>query len=248
MNESGNDSMAQNGQGAGADADVVTLERVGDVRLVTLNRPDKRNAANFALQKRLLEVMEAIAADAEARAVVLTGAGPVFCAGGDRDDLQAAAEGRLVNMDEFGAIQHRTAELMLDSPLPMIAAVNGPAAGHGAVLAALCDLVIASENAAFWDPHVHYGLRPCVGLQLIWPMLTSTAVCKELLMTGRRVEAAEAVKLGLASRLCPAGDELSVALEMAKGMAGMPPLGLAQAKRSFNLRLAERYHELVGIS
>src|SRR5262249_36331327 len=151
----------------------------------------KRNAASFALQKRLLEVIETIAADPDARAVVLTGAGQAFCAGGDRDDLQAAAAGRLAHADEVAATQHRTGELVLDSPIPMIAAVNGAAAGHGAVLVALCDLVVLGENAALWDPHVQYGMRPCVGLQLIWPLLTSAAITKELLMTCQRVGAEE---------------------------------------------------------
>ena len=213
---------------------LVLLLRTGSVRTLMLNRSEKRNAAGFAMQRRILEVMNEVAADSEAKVLVLAGAGPSFCAGGDRADLAAAGEGKLDNQAEFAAMQQEMMRTMLSMEIPAIAAVNGAASGFGAALVALCDIAILAEDAALWDPHVLFGVQPSLMLQLIWPRLTSLAVARDLLMTGRKIAAAEAVQLGLASRICPVGMARTEAMALAETFAAMPITGVSGAKQRFN--------------
>jgi enoyl-CoA hydratase len=118
--------------------------------------------------------------------------------------------------------------------------VQGAAVGFGAELLALCDIVVMAEGAFLSDPHVTYGLPPSPACQLVWPYLTSVAVAKELLMSGRRVEAGEALRLGLVNRITARGEELNVALRIAEELAGLPVSGLVAVKRAFNRPLVEQ--------
>jgi enoyl-CoA hydratase len=214
--------------------DTVLLEQVGAVRVLTLNRPHKRNAASFALQQRLLELIVAVDADEAARALVLTGAGESFCAGGDVADLRAAAEGRLANFETFGRLQQDIFDRMLGLRIPAVAAVTGAAAGFGAGLVALCDLVVASDRAVMWDPHTRHGLPATTVLQAVWPRRAAGGVVREILLTGRKVAAEEALRLGLVNRVCRPGEELDLALEWAGSFAEAPPAGFAATKRGLN--------------
>jgi enoyl-CoA hydratase len=224
---------------------MILLERRGKVRLVTINRPEKRNSVNLAAQRRLLEVLEEVAADDDVRALVLTGAGSAFCAGGDRGDLMASAEGRLPDPGEFARISDGIVNHLLGFNFPTIAALNGAAAGFGASLVAMCDVVIASEQAAMWDPHVHFGVPSSVILVAIWSRLTSRAVAKELLLTGRKVQAPEALELGLVNRVCPAGEELAAAMKLAESFVAMPAAGVNRTKQTFNRALIDEVNELM---
>jgi enoyl-CoA hydratase len=159
------------------------------VRVLTLNRPDKLNAADLELQHQLLERWQELERrDGGTRAVVLAGAGRAFCAGGDRALLQQIGSNSQVRA-ELGRIHRALLRGMLALPLPIVAAVQGPAVGFGAELAALCDVVVMGRDAYLCDPHVQQGLPPSPGCQLVWPHLTSRAVAKELLLTGRRIGA-----------------------------------------------------------
>jgi enoyl-CoA hydratase len=225
----------------------VLAEQRGPVRILTLNRPDTLNAADLALQRRLLERWQELRRDDGTRSVVLAGAGRAFCAGGDvallrqidtNSDLRA----------ELGRLHREILRLMLTLPLPIVAAVHGPAIGFGAELAALCDFVVMGRDAYLSDPHVQHGLAPSPGCQLVWPYLTSRAVARELLLTGRRVHAEDALRLGLVNRLTASGDELAEALALAGELAALPVLGVVAAKSAFNepiLDEAERLKELV---
>ena len=214
--------------------DIVRLDAVGAVRVLTFNRPEKRNAAGFALQDRFLGRLREVRTDPDARALVITGAGPSFCAGGDRSDLTASAEGRLANADAFIQIQRETYRLLLELPIPVIAAVSGAAAGVGACYVAVCDQVVLAEDAALWDPHTQYGVPACVPLQVIWPRLMPPMIARELLLTGRKIAAREALAFGLANRVCPIGEALPAALEMANNFSRMPREGLAVTKQLMN--------------
>jgi enoyl-CoA hydratase len=217
----------------------VLAETSGAVRVVTLNRPRKLNAVDLEMQQRLLERLQAVETDSRVRAVVITGAGRAFSSGGDRTLLAELAAGDLSDRDELGRVQLDTIRCVLSLPVPVIAAVNGPAVGVAAGLVAVCDVVIMGEDAFLCDPHVTFGLGTTFACQLVWPHLTSGVVAKEILMSGRRVPAGEAVKLGLANRVCPTGSELATALEMAETFVALPPTGVAATKQALNRRLLE---------
>jgi enoyl-CoA hydratase len=216
----------------------ILSEQRGPVRLLTLNRPDKLNAADLELQRRLLERWQELERGGETRAVVLAGAGRGFCAGGDVALLEQVGSNRELRA-ELGRIHRELLRAMLALPLPVVAAVQGPAVGFGAELAALCDVVVMGRDAYLCDPHVRHGLPPSPGCQLVWPHLTSRAVAKELLLTGRRIGAEEAVQLGLVNRLAEPGQELAVALEIAQALAALPASGVAAAKEAFNRPVLE---------
>ena len=209
---------------------VLTVRAEGDdVRVVTLNRPERLNSVSAELHQRLSEVWQEIAADPEARAVVLTGAGRAFSAGGDLDHLRnhhddPALRRRSIHFDR--TIQTE----MLHFPLPVIAAVNGPAVGLGCSLALGCDLVLIADDAYLADPHISVGLVAGDGGVTLWPLLTSLLRAKEYLFTGDRIPAATAVELGLANRVVPAGDLLGEALALAHRLAAQPAEALRQTK------------------
>jgi enoyl-CoA hydratase len=233
--------------GSSARAEGIRSEQRGAVRVLTLDRSDKLNAANLEMQQSLRARVEELASDDTVRAAVLTGAGQAFCAGGDLDMLLRANDDAELRA-ELSRNHRSLLRALLTLPIPVVAAVNGPAVGFGAELAALCDMVVMGRDAYLCDPHVHLGLPPSPGCQLVWPHLASRAVAKELLLTGRRVDAHEALRLGLVNRVVESGTELAAALEIADELAGMPATGIVAAKASFNAPLLEeatRLQELI---
>lgn len=219
---------------------VVLSETIGTVRVLILNRPEKLNAANLEMQRGLLNALKAASEEPELRALVLTGAGRAFSAGGDRSILQEIAAGESPSREELGRITVETMETMLRLEIPAIAAVNGLAIGYAAGLVSLCDIAVMGEGAFLSDPHTRYGIAAGPATQLIWPRLCSEAVARELLMSGRRVMAEEAARIGLCNRVCPDGDELKTALEIADEMAALPREGIAATKRAMNETLIEQ--------
>lgn len=220
--------------------DRVLADSRGAVRILTLNRPEKLNAADPELQRRLLERVEEVATDPEVGALILTGSGRGFCSGGDFSVLERLAEGAPELQKELGEINRGLLYGLLGLEIPVIAAVNGPAVGFGAAMVALCDIVVMADGAYLCEPHVRYGLAASPAIQLIWPCLTSRALAKELLMTGRRVTASEAVRLGLANHAVPQGEELSASLAIAEELMALPHAGVAAVKRAFNEPLIEQ--------
>ena len=212
------------------------VESQGAVRIVTLNRPDALNATNPALHRELALVWGDLADDPEVAAIVLTGAGKAFCAGGDLDLLDRMvgdAELRAEVMDEAAAI----VRAMTSVRVPIVAAVNGPAVGLGCSLAAMSDLVLVEEQAYFADPHVALGLVAADGGALTWPLLTSTLRAKEYILLGERLPASEAVAIGVANRVVPTGTARSSALELAQRLAALPPQAVRESKALLNSAL-----------
>lgn len=222
----------------------VLVDTPGAIRVLTLNRPDKLNAADLDMQRTLLRELEAVAADKDLRALVITGAGRAFSAGGDRAILQAIVAGTETEREELGHLQFGTMRVMLELDMPVIAAVGGPAVGWGAGIAALCDMVIMGEGAFLSDPHVHHGIAAGPATQLLWPRRCPEAVARELLMTGRRVGAEEALRIGLCNRICPDGEERSVALQLAETLAALPRSGIADTKRALNAPLLAEFAQM----
>ncbi|MFF0085875.1 enoyl-CoA hydratase/isomerase family protein [Streptomyces canus] len=213
----------------GEESPVLTLSADGDVRIVTLNRPDHLNGVSEELHRRLAEIWDELAADAEARAVVLTGAGRAFSAGGDfghllRHHSDPALRERSIRLDR--AIQ----TAMIRFPLPLVAAVNGPAVGLGCSLALGCDLVLMADDAYLADPHVSVGLVAGDGGVTLWPLLTSLLRAKEYLFTGDRIPAEKAVEIGLANRVVPAAELSGQALALAHRLAAQPAEALRATK------------------
>jgi enoyl-CoA hydratase len=219
--------------GVGAD-DAVLVAVDGPVRIVTLNRPATLNAADAELHGAIAEVWGALARDPDARAVVLTGAGSAFCAGGDFGLLQAMTDDPAVRAEiiDEGTTLVRS---MLEVPCPIIGAVNGPAVGLGCSLVSLCDLVLIAEDAHLADPHVALGLVAADGGAIAWPFLTGLLRAKEHLLLGTRISAAEAVAAGLATRVSP--DPLGEGVELAHRIAALPPQAVVETKRILNANL-----------
>jgi len=209
------------------------------VRVLTLNRPRTLNSQTQELQERMVERLREVAADPEARALVLTGAGRAFSSGGDRSLLEALLAGRLTELEALSRANWDTIEIMLGLTIPTIAAVHGPAVGHAIGYVALCDMVVMSEDAFLQDPHPLYGMEAVNAAALVWPRLASMNQVRWILMSGARVDAHEAYRLGLANRVVPAGQDVATALEMAQQLAALPPQAAAATKRALNHSLIE---------
>lgn len=216
----------------------LTVECDGPIRLVTINRPTDFNAVNKPLHWALAHVWRQLAADRDAAVVILTGAGKAFSAGGDLDWITSFLEDK-VGRDESIREGAEIIDEMLRCPLPVIAAVNGPAVGLGCSIAVLCDVVLISERAYFADPHVAVGLVAGDGGAAFWPLLTPILRSREFLYTGDRITAATAVELGLASRSTTPEELMSEARRLAERLAAQPREALQGTKRIVNMYLSQ---------
>ena len=214
----------------------IIVEADGPVRLVTLNRPDERNPASTEMLFALTRLTEALASDAEARAVVLTGKGKAFSAGGDFQHLLRSAEQPELSRATLDN-QRIFLSAIVDLPLPVIAAVNGPAVGFGATLAALCDIVLIAEDAFLAEPHVNVGLILGDGISVTWPFYMSLLKAKEYIFTGDRIPAAEAVACGLANRVVAKDALMPEAIALAHRLAAQPRSAIQGSKQMLNLYL-----------
>jgi enoyl-CoA hydratase/carnithine racemase len=214
----------------------LVVTAAGSVRLVELDRPEELNSTSEDLHAALAMVWGLIEADTEARAVVLTGRGRAFSAGGNFEVMtrvQQDTEFRERNVTEA----RRIITGMVRCPVPIVAAVNGPAVGLGSTLALLSDLVVMAEEAYLADPHVRVGLVAGDGGALALPLLVGMSKAKELLFLGDRVSAEEAVRLGIANRVAPKDKVVAEAMELAGRLAELPAQALRDTKRLVNLHL-----------
>ncbi len=216
--------------------DELQVEDDGPVRIVRMNRPEQLNATNHGLHRGLAELFPQIDADADARAVVLTGNGRAFSAGGDFTYLdELAGDGALRR--ETLAHGRQIVTGMVACRVPIVAAVNGPAVGLGCSLVALSDIVFMAESAHLADPHVMIGLVAADGGPVTWPLLTSLQLAKEYALTGDRIPAERAAQIGLANHVCPDGTVLDEALACAQRIAALPRRAVEDTKRILNLHL-----------
>ncbi len=225
--------MSADGVTTRGPGDELIVEVRGPVRLVTLNRPEALNAANAELHGEIAKIWRELDADEGARAIVLTGSGGAFSAGGDLHLLQRMVDDESVR-DFIMTEALEIVRAMTAVRVPIISAVNGPAVGLGCSLASMSDLVVIEEHAYFADPHVALGLVAADGGALTWPLLTGLLRAKEYILLGDRLPSAEAVQLGLANRVVPTGTSVEVALELAERMAALPPQALRETKRILN--------------
>ncbi|MFJ7215424.1 crotonase/enoyl-CoA hydratase family protein [Amycolatopsis sp. NPDC098790] len=202
----------------------VRTERVGSTLLITIDRPQARNAVNAAVATQLAAALDELEADPALRAGVLTGADNTFSAG---MDLKAALKGESPSVPGRGFGGLTEAELAK----PLIAAVEGFAMGGGFELALGCDLIVAAEDAKFGLPEVKRGLIAAGGGVLRLPKRIPHHLAMEFLLTGEPVTGRRAGELGLVNRVTPAGDAAAVALQLAEKLAENAPLALAAVKK-----------------
>jgi len=214
-------------------SDELLIDRSGRCVLVTLNRPDERNAAGPSLLFELTAQIERLATDGDCHCLILTGAGKAFSAGGDfAHFVKTASDPEYAQTTLDNA--RRFIEAMLSLPMPVISAVNGAAVGFGATLAALSDIVLMSEQAFISEPHINVGLVVGDGIAVTWPSMLGLLRAKELIYTGRRVGAQEAVQLGLATRAVPHEQLLPEARALADELMRQPREALRETKALLN--------------
>src|SRR5947207_4424427 len=212
-------------------AGLLSIERRDGVALLTLRRPEKRNALSIDLRIELTDAFAGLGEDDGVGAIVLTGAGSAFCSGmdvtefgGDRDHKRRLVETSTVAFEAVGSCRR-----------PIVAAVNGPALAGGFALALLCDLRIGSPSAFFGYPELPRGIPPSyAAARAVLP----ATVAQELCLTGRLVKAEEAQKLGIVREVV-AGDVVARGLELAQRVAGLPRAAVLETKRR---TLLERSH------
>ena len=208
--------------------DTITIEQRDQIAWLTLNRPDSRNALNFAMCREITRACERLAADPEVHVVVIQGAGPAFCAGADLKERQGMSVEELLARRVEGFTAYAAIESL---PMPAVALVHGPAYGSGAEIAASCDFVLASAKASFKYPEVGWGT---VGATQRLPRIVGARMAKELLFTGRVVDANEAKALGLANQVFATEHFLAETTAMINSIAKNNPVTTRLTKRSID--------------
>jgi 2-(1,2-epoxy-1,2-dihydrophenyl)acetyl-CoA isomerase len=208
----------------------------GSLATITMNRPDALNAISMQLGRDLSSAIDRAASDG-ARAVILTGSGRAFSAGGDLREMQqiGQAEGRVeAFLDAPLKALHDVVRSIRETPVPFIAAVNGVCAGAGVNFALACDIVIAAEDATFREAFVRIGLSPDCGGTFFLPRAVGEKVAAELLMTGDSISAERAMQLGMINRVVPPDSLLNEAAKLAAKLAAGPTASLGRIKRMLN--------------
>lgn len=223
------------------------FDRRGRILTVTIDRPEALNAVNAAMHEDFARVFRDAQDDPGSDVVVLTGAGRAFCAGGDVGWFQAM-------IDDPAAFRRLIPEAkkivfdLLDLEKPIVCRLNGAAAGLGATLALLCDIIVAADTARIGDPHVRMGLVAGDGGAVIWPQLVGFARAKELLLTGEMLAAPEAERIGLVNHVVPAAELDAKVYGLAETLAGGATLAIRWTKTVVNTPLKEIAHTLMDAS
>jgi len=224
-----------------SDYEFLKVEVTERVATLTINRPDRLNAVNGPLHHELEQIWIDLAADSDVNAIIFTGAGRAFCAGGD---IKGMAEGGFVDSTKKGkgrgrgaiaaANGRRLVENMLDVEQPIIGAINGDAIGLGATLALLSDIIVVSEKARFADTHVKDGVVAGDGGAVIWPLLVGPHRAKEFLMRGNFINGAEAGRIGMVNYAVAPEQVMAKAQELAQELADGPTFAIRWSKLAVN--------------
>jgi enoyl-CoA hydratase len=233
----------------------IRIEKSNKLATVTLNRPDSLNAVNGQLHHELEHIWLDLADDREVNAILLTGAGKAFCAGGDVKGMASRSgggssgggDGRLGTL-ATPAAGRRMIQNMLEVEQPIIGAINGDAVGLGATIALLCDVIVASETARFGDTHVKVGIVAGDGGAVIWPLLIGPARAKEFLMRGNLINGAEGAKIGLVNYAVPREQVMAKATEIARELADGATWAIRWTKLSVNKWLKQQVNLILDAS
>jgi enoyl-CoA hydratase/carnithine racemase len=208
-------------------ADMVPLARTGAVAVLTLDFPARRNAYCLQMRTQLRERLEAVMADAQVRAIVITGAAGHFCAGGDVTEMQQRT--LLENRERWNLVT-ALIRLMALGPTPIVAAVEGSAMGAGLSIAALADYMVVARDAKFGAAFVKIGLLPDMGALWSLQQRVGPAKAREILGLARSFDGAEAGRIGLANEVVEPGKALERAIAVAQEYAALPPVATALLK------------------
>lgn len=220
----------------------IKVEKKERVAILTLNNPDAMNAIGKPEHAEIEHIFEDMNEDPEVLAVILTGAGRAFSAGGDINLMITGYTDHSIRIPSTSV--KRIVLNLLNCRKPVIAALNGACAGLGATLALQCDVVIASEKARIGDPHIGVGILPGDGGIVIWPLLVGMAKAKYHLMTGEMLTAQEAERIGLITKVVPPEKLMEEAWALAKKFADGPILAISLTKMCLNKILIDRVNLL----
>jgi len=214
----------------------VRLEKSESVATVTLNRPEKMNAYNGIMLNELVSVLKDVALDDDIRAVIITGEGRAFCAGADVQDIDAllSLQNELSENQDILKLLNRAVLAVRQMPKPVVAAVNGVAAGGGANLVQACDVIIASDKARFAENFINIGLVPDGGGTFFLPERIGYHRSAEIFFTGRILSAQEALDMGLYNRVVAPEEVANAAREFAGDLARRPTKAIAACKSILN--------------
>ena len=211
------------------------IESHDKIGILRFNRPDRLNAFDAAMSRELPLAFHAVLNDDNSRVVVLTGNGRGFCAGADVNFLQDLAAGKkLVDAENLVIGGRQVIEMLRSSDKPVIAAINGPAAGGGAGIALACDLRLMAQSASIGFTFSRIGLHPDLGCMYFLPRLAGPAKAAELFMTGEMIGADEAFRIGLVNRIVPDADLLPAAMALARTISTRSALALRLIKKGLN--------------
>ena len=228
----------------------ISYDVTDGVATLRLDRPERRNAIDDAMRGEMIAALEEAGADPAVRALIITGTGSAFCAGGDvrgmRNRLAAPQEDVAFNGWRRQQRTHRAVALLHTMPKPTIAAVNGAAAGLGCDVALSCDFIMAGESAQFTMSFIARGLIPDGGGMYFLPRRVGLARAKELVFTGRRVGAAEALAIGMVERVVPDADLATSAQDWARALSAGSPAALALAKSVMDRSLEMSFEQVLA--
>jgi enoyl-CoA hydratase len=225
----------------------IRIDRIGAVLRVAIDHPESElNAVDGLLHEELTRLFRELKQEGTARAILLTGHGRTFSAGGSFDWFPT-----LQDLAALDALRRDSKQLiwdLLDVELPIVAAVNGPAIGLGASIALLCDVIFMADTATLADPHVRVGIVAGDGGAAIWPLVLGPARAKEYLMTGDALDAATAERLGLVNHVVPAAELEEAAIAFARRLAEGAPLAVRYTKQAVNKLVKDALNTAFDIS
>ena len=217
----------------------IAATKDGRVLTLTLNRPDKLNAVDARMHKELSTIFDEVNLDPSVDVVVLTGAGRAFSAGGDAAWMRELAD--VPGEWQRKAVESRRIWLsLLDLEKPLICRLHGPARGMCATIASLCDVIIADDTASLADTHINMGLAAADGCNAIWPYIVGFAKTKDLLFNATVLSAAEALALGLVTRVVPEAELDAAVARYVAGLLARPARALQWTKMAVNAQMKQQ--------
>ena len=215
-----------------ADYRTIKWEKEGSVGILTLNQPDTMNAMSPQLNAELADCVDQIPKESDLRAVIFTGSGKAFSAGGDLDSFLTSSEARQAAGGADNLFSNDMSRRFLNIEIPVIAAINGAAVGGGFTLSLTCDLRVASEEARFGAVFARVGLSPEYGSSYLLSRIVGITKASELVLTARIFDAREALEIGLVNDVVAPDNLMMRARDFAKQIAALPPVAIRMAKRT----------------
>lgn len=223
----------------------ILYEKKGNIAVITLNQPDSMNSLVQAIYDELYAAAAEIEADDTVKAVIITGAGKAFCAGGDLKRFKEGFDHK--SAYEYVEAVHPLCAKLANLTKPTIAAVNGPAVGAGLSVVLMCDLSIAADTAKLGSAYINMALIPDLTAAYFLPRVVGLRKAKELCMTGRSIDAAEALEIGLVNKVVPAGQLMEEALKLAEQLAAKSTFAMRHTKRLLNASPDLDFHSLLTL-